>query len=313
MSKQKEAQVAERLADLRLRASIAGTGHEVTSGFHLTQAQLEAQKNAAEFRQMQQEEAELLEQQRRERPAFKLISSYWSKPLAELQKTAGQSLPDVEFSPPMTDQPITVNLQEVFNDFLAVLKSRDQVLSRDGQNRLILYCGIQSGVTRTVDGVTYRPDVSKVDSYVKALNRLVELNAFDESEYAALLEDEPQPEPVEQSADDLRELAGGEFVRLWGNVWSQWLVSLKTHFNFEPSEAQKIAALRYFENANMGDPQVWNNCRIALSKSGVFPNLLTQEDILCLKMDGKDWDFSRADHRAEFARAKNQTDFGTFD
>ena len=311
MSKSKVRETEERLADLRLRTSIAATNYEVTSAFHLTPQQLEAQRNAAEFRALQAEEAAEVEAQRKNQPAFKLISQQWAKPIDALQSTSGL-LPDVTAELPMTDKPVG-NVQQTFENFLDLQKSRNIVYSSDGLARLVCYCEVMSRSSRVINGVTYRPASDTLDCWIAADRRLVELSAYGDMERAELI-DEPQPEvTAELNANELAELASAEFSRLWGAVWEQWLVSLKTHFQFVPTEAQKIAALKYFERTNMGDPQVWNNCRIALSKSGVFPNLLTAEDILCLKMDGRDWDFSRADHRAEFARARNQTEFGTLD
>lgn len=307
-SKSKVREAEEKRADLRLRANLSFAENKSVGTFGKSNDTSTGDPDL--WRRLKEEEQQELLAQKREQPAFKVIAQQWQKPIDTLQRGGGMLLPDVTVSLPLTDKPVG-DVQKTFNDFLDLQKSRNVVYSTDGQNRLILYMGCASRGSHVINGINFHPASDTLDCWLAADRRLVELNAYGDTERAELF-DEPQLEvTAEPSANELKELASAEFTRMWGTVWDTWHVSLKTHFGFVASYEQKVAMLRYFENTNMGDPQVWNNCRISLSKAGILPNLLTQEDILCLKMDGKDWDFSRADHRAEFARAKNQTEFGT--
>jgi hypothetical protein len=309
MSKQRDREIRERLEDLKLKVGQT-SGYEVTSSFHLTAAQIERQRNEAEFRAMQQEEAEQVDQQRKSQRAFRIMSEQWSKPIAYLTKNAGMLLPDVGAELPLTDKTLG-NVQEAFNDFLAVLKTRDQALSRDGQNRLILYMGSLSNTSRVIDGVTYRVASDNINSWIAALNRLIDFDAFSSDEYAALLEAE-QPQAVEETAENLREQASSQWMRIFEPVYRQWLASLaQAPWNFVPDEDQQRAALRFLEMHGTGDALAFDNCRIAMSDAGIFPALYTADDIICKKLEAGAWDLSTPAGRSAYARAKNQVHFGT--
>lgn len=316
MTTKREQETRAMLTNLKLQAAIRAGAP--TGGDEIFRSNDSGAGDQKLWDSLRAEEAAEQRQAQQNSPYNKTLRAQWRKPLATImqEKTYSMALfldPTAEL--PMSSNPADADFskaqQVIENDLDDVLETKGIVLSANGKLRTMVYGGMQSDAVTVLNGVEHRGATGTLQYWIACVNRLAELDAYDESEYSALPEAASQPEPVEETADELLELAGSEFSRLWGAVWSQWLVSLKTHFDFVPTEEQKFSALRYFERANMGDPQVWNNCRLALSKSGVFPNLLTREDVLCLKLESRDWDFSRADHRAEFARAKNQTYFDT--
>jgi hypothetical protein len=249
-SKQKEAQVAERLGVSRLNASIAGTGHEVTSGFHMTQAQLEAQKNQKEWDALRAEEADQLEAQRKNSKPFKFQTEQWSRPIETLKATRGLLLPDVAANLPITDRAMdTAKIQTAYEDLLSVMQTRGQVLSASGKQRFLLYVSVQAGATQVTDGKEYRLAADDINCLIACLNRMIDLGAFESDEYAALLEDDSQPEPIEQSADDLRELAEEEWSRF--PLWHSWEQSLESGFGIKLTDSYRRIVCGEFERANL--------------------------------------------------------------
>lgn len=269
-SKSKEREAEEKLADLKLRASLAATNYEVNTGFHLTQAQIERQKNEAEFRALQQEEAEQLDRQRKNQPAFKVIAQQWSKPVDVLQRTAGMLLPDVATELPMTDKPIG-DVEKTFNDFLDLARSRNIVFSADGQNRLILYTACASRGNHVIDGVSYHPALDKLDCWIAADRRLVELSAYSDAERAELLE-EDVVSSVEQSADELKAAAEQEWSKF--PLWHAWEESLESGFGIKDlTDRIRRIVCDEFVRANLSPyvAESFNEIRRRLVAREIFP------------------------------------------
>jgi hypothetical protein len=319
MSKQKELQAREMVANLKLRASLAATNHEVTTGFHLTQEQIERQKNEAEFRALQAEEAAEQRQAQQNSPYNKTLRSQWRKPLATImqEKTYSMAL----FLDPLAELPTTSNPADadfskaqkiIENDLDDVLESKGIVLSSQGKLRTLIYGGLQSEATTVVNGISHQAATSSLQYWIACVNRLAEIDAYDESEYAALVIEERQSEPVEESAEELREQADSQWLRIFGETYRQWIVSLaQSPWNFSPDTEQQRAALRYLESRGTGDNSAFDNCRVAMSDAGIFPALYTADDLICKKLDSGEWDLSTPAGRASYARAKNQISFGT--
>jgi len=201
-------------------------------------------------------------------------------------------------------------VQKAFDDFKEVLSTRGQVLSKDGETRLIKYVGSHNNTSRVVDGVTYRVACDNLNTWIQALNRLIDLNAFSEGEYTAI--EERQPEPVEESSvEELRDAADSQWLRIFGDTFRQWLASLaRAPWNFVADSEQQRAALRYLERGT-GDPLAFDNCRVAMSDAGVFPPLYTADELICKKLDSGEWDLSTPAGRSSYARAKNQVFYNT--
>jgi len=304
---------AERtIAALKLKAAIAATNHEVTSAYHLTAEQLERQKNQKEWDALRAEEASQLDAQRKQAPAFLFQASQWSRDLETLKATRGILIPDAPANLPITDRAMdTAKIRTAYEDLLAVMQSRGQVLSATGKQRFTLYVSVQAAVTQVIDGKEFHLAADDINGLIACLNRMLDLNVFGD-EYAALIPEESQPEAVEQTSDELREEASSQWMRIFRPVWEQWIASLaQAPWNFTPDEDQKYAALRYLEQRGTGDALAFDNCRIAMSNAGIFPNLLTADDVLCAKLDAGEWDLSTPAGRAAYARAKNQIHYGT--
>jgi len=280
-SKQKEAQVAERLADLRLRASIAGTGHEVTSGFHLTQAQIEAAKNQKEWDELKRQDLVEAENQRRQEPAFKFQTEQWSRPIETLKATRGLLLPDVAANLPVTDRAMdTAKIQTAYEDLLAVMQTRGQVLSASGKQRFLLYVSVQAGATQVKGGKEYRLAADDINCLIACLNRMIDLGAFESDEYAALLEDDSQSEPVEQSADELRAAAEEEWSKF--PLWHSWEQSLESGFGIKLTDSYRRIVCGEFERANLSPyaAESYNEIRRRLVARERFPTRPSGEPAL---------------------------------
>jgi hypothetical protein len=179
-----------------------------------------------------------------------------------------------------------------------------KILTDDDRNRIVLFVGINSEANSLIDPCN--PEIWPI-----AYDRLRELGCL--NEVSEQLPTPAQTQAPEQPADALLEEAHSRFFAMFEDVWYRWMASLKINFEFEPTLQQKEAALKMIERLGMGDPEVFNNTRRALGRSGVWPNLATEDELLCDKMDADGFRLDTAAGRLEFGRAKNQVMFGTLD
>jgi hypothetical protein len=309
-SKSKEREAQEKLVDLRLRANLAFAENESIGAFGRTNDSLAGDQKL--WDQLKAEDLVEQERARKNQPAFKLMHDQWSRSIAELRTSI--LLPDVGAELPLTDKPLG-SVQKAFDDFKEVLSTRGQVLSKDGETRLIKYVGNLNNTSRVVDGVTYRVACDNLNTWIQALNRLIDLNAFSEGEYTAI--EERQPEPVEESsveepsADDLLHQANAGWFAMFDATWNAWLKSLdQDPWNFVPDEAQKLAALKMLQQFGT-TPDSWDRTRRALGRSGVWPNLATAHEVLAEKVDAGEFRLDTVEGRAAYTRAHNQITYGT--
>lgn len=250
MSKARELQSRERLEDLKLRSAIAATGYAVTSDFHPTREQLERQAHEAEFRAMQAEEAAEIEAARRKQPAFLVMSQQWNRPVDELIRTVGTLLPDIGAAEllPLTDQPVG-DVSQTYADFRDLLKSRSIALSREGFNRLVTYMNVASRTSQIKDGQELHVAADTIDAWILADRRLCELSeTYANQERAELLE-ESKPEPVNETADDLRAAAEQEWSKF--PLWHAWEESLLAGFGVRLQDSDRRRVCEEFVRANL--------------------------------------------------------------
>jgi hypothetical protein len=271
-SKSREREAQERLIDLRLRASIASTGYQEVGEYGLSPEGIERQKNQREFDALRALEAAEAEVQRKADPYFAQTAATWSKPVPELmqmKKYAGALLLDVAGSLPLTDKPIdSAKAQSTYSDFVALMQSKNQVLSLAGQQKLILYMGVNSESVHVSNGTEFSVAVDTLTCWVRALDRLLDLGAFGD-EYAAL-EDEPQSEP-DQTADDLKAAAEDEWSKF--PLWHAWEESLSTGFGIKLTDRIKRIVCDEFVRANLSPyvAESFNEVRRRLVAREIFP------------------------------------------
>jgi hypothetical protein len=320
MSKARDVQAREQLENIRLRAAIQGTNYEVTGEYGLSPEGIERQKNQRDFDALRAEEAASQRQAQQSAPYMRTLRSQWRKPLATImheKKFAMALYLDPSAGLPQTSIPADADFfkveQIITRDLDDVLESRGIILSGQGKLRTLCYGGLQSDTVTVTNGIPYRGAVSTLQYWIACVNRLAELDAYDESEYAALPESQPETaEPVEETAELLREAADSQWLRIFGDTYRQWLASLaQSPWNFVPDEDQQRAALKYLEERGTGDNLAFDNCRVAMSDAGIFPALYTSDDLICKKLDAGEWDLSTPAGRASYARAKNQIAYGT--
>jgi hypothetical protein len=319
-TKQKEQLAREAIANFKLRAAIQSTNYEVTGegNFFKSSDWQEKEKNQREWDSLRAEEAAEQKQEQLNSPYMKTLRAQWRKPLATImhEKTYAMGL----FLDPTAELPTASNpadadfskAEHIINhDLDDVLESRGVILSRQGKFRTLIYGGLQSDAVTVVNGVEQRGAVGTLQYWIACVNRLAGLDAYDKSEYAALPEEERQPEP-DLTAEALREAADSQWLRIFGQTYRQWLASLaQAPWNFTPDEDQQRAALKYLEARGTGDNFAFDNCRVAMSDAGIFPALYTSDDLICKKLDAGEWDLSTPAGRTAYQRAKNQVHFRT--
>jgi hypothetical protein len=234
------------------------------------------------------------------------LRNQWSKEPAEIQALAANPVGRVKFIDSMAKFPISStpveltdeDATEIVRKAKAFLDSKN--LSESDRNRVVLFASIHVESNSLINSAD--PSIWQV-----AYDRLATLGCI-----AASAQAQAPTQPVEQSADELLTQANAGWFSMFGEVFSQWVASLgQAPWNFVPDRDQKFAALKYLEATNMGDPQVWNNCRVAMSDAGIFPSLYTADDLIVKKLNSGEWDLSTPAGRASYARAKNQISFGT--
>jgi hypothetical protein len=178
---------------------------------------------------------------------------------------------------------------------------RHPELSGESRNKILVYVGLSSDSDSRVDVLD--PRIWSI-----ACERLLELGAISDER---TLQPVQQPtKPKELSADEELKVANAAWFSMFESVWLDWLRSLKENFGFEPTREQQFAAVKMLERIGTDGP-AWDRTRIALGRTGVFPKLLTSDDLLVEAMDGMD--LSTPQGRERFHRAKNQTLYSTID
>lgn len=279
MSKQKELLAREAIETLKLRAAIQSTNYEVVGEYGRSNDS--GQGDQKLWLQLKAEEQQEQKQARKNQPAFKILSAQWSKPIAELIRTAGMLLPDVGAELPMTDKLIVGDVQKTLDNLVDLQKSRCVVYSRDGLNRLISYTGCAARCSQVIDGVSYHPALDTLDCWLAADRRLVELGAYGENERAELLVDE-QPQRVEQSAEDLKAAAEQEWSKF--PLWHAWEKSLESGFGIKLTDSYRRIVCGEFERANLSPyaADSYNEIRRRLVARERFPTRPDGEPALTL-------------------------------
>lgn len=281
----------EAIANLALRAAIQSTNYEVTGEYGLSPEGIERQKRQREFDAMRAEEAASQKQEQLNSPYIKTLRAQWRKPLATIMhdKTYSMGL----FLDPLADLPMTSNPTEsdfskaeqiITQDLDDVLESRGVVLSNQGKLRTLCYGGLQSDAVTVTNGILYRGAVGTLQYWIACVNRLAELDIYDESEYAALPEAERQTEPVEESAsaDDLKAVAEEEWSKF--PLWHAWEDSLLAGFGIKLNDRVRRIVCDEFVRANLSPyvAESFNEIRRRLVAREIFPTRPNGEPALTL-------------------------------
>jgi hypothetical protein len=238
-----------------------------------------------------------------------VVKRFWSKPATEIVSIQYDALgegTDEGIELPTGDGSLDrVKVIETFKQFITYMESRGWTLSRDGRTRLLTYVGYQHHARKA--------DPHNIQSYINGFDRLLDLDAFgDEVGWSAdLVKHEPKPAPealapeeeasetleealaktngtTREGARKLRDLVEQTGVDVtFAPIFQQWLDSMYEHWGFVSTPEQRVAAQRYFERHNLSfthGPH-YDQCRRALGKSGIFPLMLTDDEILAERIE----------------------------
>ena len=286
-SKQKLAEAREAIANLKLRAAIQSTNYEVTGEGNFFKSNDSGAGDQKLWDSLKNEETAEIESKRKSNPHFANLSKMWSKPLDEILKMKSYAMPlllDVDANFPLkpADQIDYSKVESTVTDFLDVMQAKNQVLSQVGKNRLIAFVGIQSEGSHVIAGVSYNVDVTDINTWIRALNRLVDFGAFGD-EYAALPEAETQAAPVEESsADDLKAAAEEEWSKF--PLWHAWEKSLESGFGIKLTDRIRRIFCDEFVRANLSPyaAESFNEIRRRLVAREIFPTRPDGEPALTL-------------------------------
>jgi hypothetical protein len=251
-SQQKITQAREQVENFRLRAAIRAGAP--TGGDEIFRSNDSGAGDQKLWDALRAGEAVEIENQRKSKPHFANLATMWSKPLAEILKMKSYAMPlllDVDAGLPLkpADKIDYSKVESTVNDFLSLMQAKNQALSTTGQNRLVTYVSVQTEGSHVIAGVSYDVDVTDINTWIRALNRLVDFGAFGD-EYAALLEDAPQSEPVEESsAADLKTAAEEEWSQF--PLFHAWEQSLESGFGIKLNDSYRRIVCDEFVRANL--------------------------------------------------------------
>jgi hypothetical protein len=275
----------------------------------------EAAREAEERARAQQEERKLMDQiaasTRQLRDAeSEPIAAYWRQDLATIGKNGiGMAMSD----PWLIAEKTAVRMQDAelnrYKSFKSELAQKGITLSDSGWSRLGSYL--------TVAAQMQQADLTVRDTWLNALLRLSSLNCFAagelQGEPALLVKPEQQQVTPSRTRSDIeRELLSLGDSRqdnlrakellselLFGErgeakaMYDEWLLHLEQVHRFVPSPEQEKAVIEYFRRTNSSyvSSKSYNACRVALVKSGVFPQtsgnipMLTKDELAAWDID----------------------------
>lgn len=248
------------------------------------------------------------------------IQNYWKRPISELSKDYQVKffIPDVSLTLDQTVKPEPNKGTETFAQFLSLLTpNTGYLLSEQGKMRVQSF-GISQAVTMNAD-------LTRIRTWRKCFDRLLELNCFNDGELGldesakTVRPRQAQPEPVPSfdqvlDAHNTNDRGENEIVKFFAMrenqqeclVWfNAFRDSVLQNFNHSFTEGEVNAIVEYMRRFDLNFLQAksWDRARVALVKAGSLPeNLLYPDEVLGQAIE--DSDVSLTDYRArqEFAR-----------
>jgi len=252
----------------------------------------EAERKLRPLREAEQsfkETADTLAQRERELAA---MEASFEQPSEALKSRCTVYRPDPNDS--STPEQVTVAIGNAFDGFRLDLANKGIELQPSGIEKVNRVARVNRSVldlrsTKTWLGIFEyadelglfnRTDVIRQEKHIEPTPEPEPQRPFNE-----VIETTPTNDANREMLHKLVEQAAFEQV-YWG-IFNEWLDSIEKHWRVRLNEKQQLAAVKWMQQHNKSFTygKHYDECRVALSDAKVFPDLYTDDDLLCKRIE----------------------------